>query len=893
MVAKERSDSPPATLAVNPDDIPGQLQEFDQFLLWDWEFRGERWTKPPLRADGRGYAKSTDPTTWAPFKTAMDACLRQQAAGIGFALTAGDPFFFVDLDHCRDPETGQIDAWAKPILWAFRHTYHEISPTSTGIKIIGRGRLPGTQHTKNVSGARDRAKIELFDQAKYTTLTGHRVDSSPGIIADAQAALDHLYAECFKPKPTEDPSSRHESTGVDDDDERLIRARASKSGTEFSALFDRGDTSGHGNDHSAADQALVNMLAFWFGPDPMRIDRAFRLSALMRPKWDAKHSGDGRTYGRMTIDTALAGRTDFYEPRSKIRLLVGGKDYESPERHPPEDGGTPPPGRQRPEIDASDQNLERISALAWNALEKSNNPPRLFTFGGLPVRIARVDGMPTTQTLSEDRLRYELARDAVWFKMTEKEGAKSASPPVPMVRDMLASPSYPLPGLTGIVEAPTFGPDGSLPTNAGYHEASKTFYAPAPGFSVSPISDTPNEAEIAAARALICDDLLGDFPFTGNAERANAIALVLLPFVRGMIPGSTPLHLIEKPEAGTGATLLAEVVAVIATGRDIGAMTEGRDEDEWRKRITAKLRGAPSIVLIDNLRRRLDSAVISSVLTTQYLEDRLLGTSENVRLPVRCTWIATGNNPALSSEITRRTIRIRLDAKRDRPWLRQDFKHYPLIPWVQQQRARIVAACLTLVRAWVNAGCTHPTNQPVLGSLEAWSHVMGGILDVAGIPGFLENLSDFYEASDTEGAGIRAFLSAWWGVHAGRAVGVAQLFPIATADDSGIDLGDKGERSQKTRLGRMLGELRDRYYQLDDVTVTVKSDRIEHKSQLWKLVASESGDVGDVGDVPHHAREKMQDDFFIDMGETPPPRPPRPPSYDDVPPNDDYDPWRD
>lgn len=545
------------------------------------------------------------------------------------------------------------------------------------------------------------------------------------------------------------------------------------------------------------------------------------------------HDGDFKAAAK-----ALAAKG--YGAKRTQETESGGDAATEPQRAP--DG--------RPAIDAKDEDLRRVSAQAWRALERANDPPQLFRFGGLPVRVATGDdGAPATQPLTEDRLRHELARDAQWFKTTERDGVKPALPPMAVVRDMLAAPHYPFPQLVGIAEVPTFAPDGSLPQRPGYHAASRIYYAPPPGFALPPVPADPTEAQIAAARQLLLDELLGDFPFAGDAERAHAVALLLLPFLRPLIDGPTPLHLIEKPTAGTGASLLAEVVARLATGRAAGAMTEGRDEDEWRKRITARLRGAPTVVLIDNLRRRLDSSVVSSVLTATYLEDRLLGTSDTLRLPVRCVWMATGNNPALSSELTRRTVRMRMDAKRDRPWLRQGFRHYPLLPWVAHERGNLIAACLTLGRAWIAAGRPVPADANVLGSFEDWSRVLAGVLDVAGVPGFLANLEQFYDASDTEGIAIRAFLCAWWDEFDAEAVGVSALFPVACRDDLGLDLGDKGERSQKTRLGRLLGDLRDRHYDVGSgVVVRVAAAGTERRAQLWRLIDCPSGERGERGE---------------------------------------------
>ena len=149
-----------------------------------------------------------------------------------------------------------------------------------------------------------------------------------------------------------------------------------------------------------------------------------------------------------------------------------------------------------------------------------------------------------------------------------------------------------------------------------------------------------------------------------------------------MIDGPTPLHLIEKPTPGTGATLMVDAIATILTGAGASVMTEGRDDEEWRKRVTAKLRQIPSIVLIDNLRQKLDSAAVAAALTAPFWEDRILGASEMARLPIRCVWIATGNNPEFSNEMARRLVRIRLDAHVERPWQRAGFRHPDLMTWV-------------------------------------------------------------------------------------------------------------------------------------------------------------------------------------------------------------------
>lgn len=476
----------------------------------------------------------------------------------------------------------------------------------------------------------------------------------------------------------------------------------------------------------------------------------------------------------------------------------------------------------RPVIDATDQDLPRITAAAVAALAASNHPPTLFTFGGIVGRLD-VDGgaVPVFVKLDEHRCRRALALAASWQRRLRNGSPAAAFPPVPVVRNVLASPvaDLGLPVLHRIIEAPMFDRTGQLHLTPGYSSSSLMFYAPAPGLVVPEVAAMPANADVTRARELLLGDLLVDFPFISNAERAHALSVVLLPFVREMIDGPTPLYLVEKPTPGTGATLLVTALLWPAAGRDVPVMTEGTDEESWRKRITSTLCGSPTAVLIDNLRRRLDSAALSSAITATTWEDRVLGRSENIRIPVRCAWLATGNNPALSNEISRRAIRIRLDARIDRPWLRSGFTHDPLLTWAREHRPRLVWACLTLIQRWIADG--RRPGRVVLGQFEGWSRVLGGVLDVAGVPGFLQNVDEFYDLADTESAGWRGLVERWADRHGAAAVGVADLWRLVSPDDGSgleplvfdfLDDAKATDRSLRTRFGKRLAAQRDRVF---------------------------------------------------------------------------------
>ena len=399
---------------------------------------------------------------------------------------------------------------------------------------------------------------------------------------------------------------------------------------------------------------------------------------------------------------------------------------------------------------ADDGDLAGLTNRSWSLLFASNTPPWLYRCGGGPSWIERDnDGRPVPRPMTEDRLRHVLAQLVNWRKRAPNGDLVPAYPPPVLLKNVLATPDPALPVLAGIVTAPVFGTDSTLITEPGYHPATRLLYEPAQNFALPPVPERPTRTDrgraLAAARRPA-----RRLPVRRRRRAGTCAALLLLPFVRPMISGPTPLHMVEKPAPGTGATLMVDAISIVTTGTSASVMVEGRDEDEWRKRLTAKLREIPSILLIDNLRRQLDASSVAAALTAPYWEDRVLGKSEMVRFPIRCVWIATGNNPQFSNEIARRMVRIRLDPHEDQPWLREGFRHPNLLAWVWQYRARLVAAA-SRSAAPGSPPAGRGIRRPSAAS-RAGRQVMGGILEVAGVPGFLGNLKDMYERADAEGA---------------------------------------------------------------------------------------------------------------------------------------------
>jgi hypothetical protein len=490
-----------------------------------------------------------------------------------------------------------------------------------------------------------------------------------------------------------------------------------------------------------------------------------------------------------------------------------------------------------PWIDADVENLRIVTRQAWNALKQANGAaPSFFRFGGLPARLERDDdGNLVPTELGADRMRHVLARVANWY--VDREAGlenvgmirKVVKPPTDVVRDVLATPEPPLPTLRRLVEAPVFAPDGTLQTEPGYHAASCTYYQPRPGFTLKSVPSSPSADDVSKARRLFVEDVLRDFPFVADADRAHAVALWLLPFARDLIRGPTPMHVIEAPIEGSGKGLLADVCLSPANGHRFGTLAAGRDDPEWRKCVTSALREGHSVLWIDNIVRPVDSPTLAAALTALVWEDRILGESKTVRIPVRCTWVMTGNNPILSGEMTRRSVRIRIDPRTDRPWLREDFQHADLRAFVREKRADLVWAALTLIRAWLANG-KPTTDVAPLGSYEDWTRVIGGILAVAGVPGFLGNIGEFYQSANTEAATWRAFVAAWWQKHQAAPVTTREILPLAVTFEE-LDVTGKDERAQATSLGKKLRRQRDRV--IGDYRLLVVGE--EHHAQKWAL----------------------------------------------------------
>lgn len=432
-----------------------------------------------------------------------------------------------------------------------------------------------------------------------------------------------------------------------------------------------------------------------------------------------------------------------------------------------------------------DQDFARVMPQVWDALEESEglSERTLFWSGGAMTRLQGQVDRVQIEALTVDRFLYRLVHLAKWFVIkkasgrprAKKEGEaepeqipkiekKLSAPPLKLARLMLAAPmaDTPLPLLHRVTYAPIFLHSGQLLTQAGFHQESGIYYFPT--FDTKELPEDVTKDQVDAAVKWLDEEILTDFPFAARedrADRANTLGLMLLPFVREMIPGPTPLHMIEASTPGSGKGLLAAVALFPALGEaGVANVTQPEDDAEWAKLITTHLVAGKGAILVDNVNDRLDRGDFCSALTARYWDNRKLGGNESANVRIRCVWLATANNPEVSDELARRVVRIRLEPHTETPEARDGFRHENLMSYVKENRADYVRNLLIVAKYWVQQGM--PNGKRKHGTYEDWVAVIGGILETAGVAGFMGNYEEFREQAVVERSARGDFCNEWW-----------------------------------------------------------------------------------------------------------------------------------
>jgi hypothetical protein len=448
----------------------------------------------------------------------------------------------------------------------------------------------------------------------------------------------------------------------------------------------------------------------------------------------------------------------------------------------------------------------------WNAAE-------LFCHGGVISRRHSATMKPV------DRGSFHHLVQETAITVSENDGANgvtySFSWPDPGTMSATMSRADDFAQLDRISHAPFVRPDGTVVTEPGYDEGTRTLLLPDPVFDGLKVPDDPSPAEIDAARELILTEWLGDFPFDSDVDRANVLGLIVTPAIRGNVP-KVPLAVVDGLQMGVGKNLLADSILTVYTGQPAEPMNWVSEPDELRKQITAAFRTGAEFFVFDEA-HTVEGAPLAQALTAATWQDRILGVSTMANFPNVITWMSLGNNVQVRGDLTRRVYRIALRPRYSNPQDRkaETFRHpgqsgLDLLSWTREHRADLTVAILTLVRAWYAKGMPRPRRSISFGSFETWERIVAGIVETAGLDGFLDNLKVWRSESDFDTqywAGHLGWLRAEFGSEPFR---TAQVREKALNDPAGYlappKLDDPTDKGYGKALGEAYSRLRGRRY---------------------------------------------------------------------------------
>ncbi len=483
--------------------------------------------------------------------------------------------------------------------------------------------------------------------------------------------------------------------------------------------------------------------------------------------------------------------------------------------------------RNKPELDITNE-ADAIDGLLH--IMANGQLPDLYKRATGPCWVYQDDqGNPLVKQLGADNLRaylgdhvttYQVVRDP--FTEGTKEVRELLMPKT--CSTILGRRDWPLLPLRGIVTSPVVRPDGTLVKAPGYDRATGLYLHPRT--PIRRLAPQVSDESVARAKDIVLNQMLADFPFVADSDRAQYLGALLCPIIRPYSPGPTPLVVITSTSQGSGKTLLKDVF-----GRLYGlAETPWAENDaELRKAITAKMWdcGDP-VIAMDNLPNGhiIKSPILSSLVTNATWSDRLLGSTSSVTMPNDRLWVLTGNNLRTGGDNLRRTLWVRLDPDCPNPDQRDNFTVGDLRAWLADNASTIVAALVTMVRGWLAAGAT--TINTRMGDYSPWASVIAGILGYLQVPGWLADRGEASTALDDEAQEWAAFLTDWHHKLGSEPVTTKTLLGLKDT----VPQLHNGDLPSGKQLGHWLKARQGRYF--EDLKVVMVYDS-HLKQNTWRV----------------------------------------------------------
>jgi hypothetical protein len=489
----------------------------------------------------------------------------------------------------------------------------------------------------------------------------------------------------------------------------------------------------------------------------------------------------------------------------------------------------------RPELDITNE-ADAIDGVL--ALMAAGRLPDLYKRAGGPCWVYRDEnGDPVVQQLGTDNLRayladhvssYVLKRNPVTEQLEEERELlmpKSCS-------TILGRKDWPLPRLRGVVTSPVIRPDGSLLEAPGYDRATELYLEPR--VPLRRLQPQVTRESLARAKDIVLGQVLTDFPWVAASDRANYLGALLTPILRAYFHGPTQMVAITATAAGSGKTLLKDIFKYCYGTADT-AWPE--NDTELRKSITTQLYGTGSpVVVFDNLPNGfvLKTPILSALLTGEHWGDRILGSTGKVTMRNDRLWLVTGNALRTGGDNGRRVLWVRLDPDCPDPDQRDGFRIGDLRPWLRANASTLVAALVTLVRAWLAAGA--PRIRVRKGDYSEWASMMAGLLDFLGVEGWMADSADARNQDD-ELQEWANFLEMWRETYGDEPLATGAL--IKGLPNHVPRKGD--EPPSANQLGIWLKARAGRYFGDHKVVMVVDSHK---KQNFWRVDVHKDRGIG-------------------------------------------------
>jgi hypothetical protein len=649
------------------------LTRMEHWVLWCWQARTSKgqvkWTKPPYQiGNPKRLAKSNQPSTWGSYEDAVPIVAAGNSDGIGFQLN-GSHIAAVDLDHVRDMATGEITPRAKELITEAANVggvYIEVTVSGTGIRFIGLSNNAEEIHRKYTLDPTTGEAIELYRNcARYITVSGLITDLPPCPVLDVvDGFFERLQARFDVP----------------------VQSRAVM--TSFD--FDLNDAGPQQIDYEDLIQNGVN--------------EGERSEEFARVVWHP--SGQGKSAEEIVEEIARhpAGIGRKYAGRLQAEVDRSYAKWQTHRRNAALGSPTVVASVPWPQIRIIPGELPRVVNEAEDALLLLGR--EVYQRGGVLVRPQLV---PIKASADREFRGWrlvpitwpyliELFSCAARFLKYDRRKQNFVQTDVSrlVAEAYLARGKWKMPHIVGIANAPFLHADGSIHDREGYDPVSGLL-CKWDGQAFPPVPPQPTKDDAIASLAEL-EKPLSEFPFETPADKAAALSAILTALDRrGM--DVVPLHAFTAPAAGTGKGLLVDIVAMLATGRPMPTIDQSRHDDELKKCLGASLIAGDSLIALDNCQHVLEGSLLNIITKQHVFRIRVFGQSQNMEISNSTTLFANGNNLIIGADMTRRVILCEMNANMERPELRE-FKDEHLLETVQVNRAKLVVAALTVLRAW-------------------------------------------------------------------------------------------------------------------------------------------------------------------------------------------------